>query len=66
MLLGETSYTIKLCLNEAHLCSCLMMSSNSLKFLLRTSSEILVIITGFFCSRCTILEERGRRGTTDT
>lgn len=49
---------------NAHLCSCLMMSSNSIKFLLRTSSEISVIITSFFFSRPASLGEGGRRGMT--
>lgn len=51
---------------NARLCSCLMMSSYSVKFLLRTSSEISVIITGFFFSRLAVLGEGGRRGVTSS
>lgn len=42
------------------------MSSYSVKFLLRTSSEISVIITGFFFSRLAVLGEGGRRGVTSS
>lgn len=42
------------------------MSSNSVRFLLRTSGEIPVIITGFFFSRPAILGEGGRRGMTSS